>query len=99
MKDVIYRKTLIQARDSEDGEAPTTVTLTRETNGYALILETYSRHPICLAWFTECQREMAVETAVDAHAWGREFVGVRRNGKSLDYMALWQKIQTRMGYT
>ena len=63
MKNIIYSKTVITARNSEDGETPTQVFVTEENNGYFVWLDSYSTGPKLLGY--EWDRNNAIEKAVD----------------------------------
>lgn len=41
MENVIYQRTLMVTRLAEDGETPTILYLTKEVNGYAVIIDSF----------------------------------------------------------
>lgn len=68
MENLIYRKIIVPASDLADGETPTELTLTKEVNGYLILLSSHSSP--CgevRAWYPCYLRDDAIESAV-AHA-------------------------------
>lgn len=63
-ENVIYHKTLVRCQDAPDGETPTQLHLTRETNGYALIRTEYNQPETILQWWPIGCRDEAIEEAV-----------------------------------
>lgn len=41
MENIIYSKTIVPAKDSQDGETPTVFYLTKEVNGFMISLDGY----------------------------------------------------------
>lgn len=59
---VLYRRILVEIQHSTDGETPTVLYVTREANGFALLLET-PEGVMCLDWSTYNQHGL-IEKAV-----------------------------------
>jgi len=65
MKGIIYDKVIVSCSESYDGETPMKLYLTEEVNGYAVWLQHCEDKPLeVLKWFSEWQRQMAIEFAV-----------------------------------
>lgn len=68
MENAIYSKTVLPARDSLDGEYPTTWCATEEINGYGVFRSSHEGGTELYAWVhgtTEERRAEAIEIAVD----------------------------------
>lgn len=63
MKNVLYRKVVVPATKSPDGESPSVVTVTEEVNGFAVFFESYDDGTNFLEWFRN--RDEAIEYGVD----------------------------------
>jgi hypothetical protein len=64
MKNILYSKTVVDARDSEDGEMPTRIILTQEENCFALWVTGF-RGTHMLRYFLGRSRDEAIEAGVD----------------------------------
>ena len=63
MENDIYRKTIVPSRESQDGESPTVLYVTKEVNGYGVFLTGYHvDYGTLLKWFSS--RDDAIEYGV-----------------------------------
>lgn len=80
MENCLYRKTIMPAKLSEDGESPTVLYVTKEANGYGVFLTGYHvDYGTLLKWFTD--RDEAIEYGV-AEAEARLIVELERQRKA-----------------
>lgn len=66
MENDIYRRTIVPCKDSEDGETPTILWVTKEANGFGIFLTGYNvAWGTLLKWFNIHQRDDAIEYGVN----------------------------------
>ena len=63
LDNVLYRAVIVPIQKSSDGETPTSINVTHEVNGYAVIEES-AEGTRCLRW-SHWDRDGIVEWAVD----------------------------------
>lgn len=66
MNNILYRRTVVNAKDSVDGEYPTTINVTQENNGYLVVIDSHDGGHELLKWFPSVvERDAAIEYAVN----------------------------------
>ena len=63
MENVLYRCVLVPAFAARDGETPTTLNVTQEVNGIAVLIDDVDTTRL-LKWFLNWQRDEAIEFGV-----------------------------------
>lgn len=64
MKNILYRGTIVHAKDAADGETPTAIVVTREANGYAIWRESLEEGCIVIKHELYGQASLFIEEAV-----------------------------------
>ena len=64
-KNVLYKKNIVPAAQSPDGETPTAIWVTEEVNGYAVWLTGHDEGTILLDHFHYPGKDAAIEAGVD----------------------------------
>jgi len=64
MNNEIYCGTIISARDSQDGESPTTISVTQENNGLAIWRSSFEEGSVCVKILPYALKDAMIEEAV-----------------------------------
>ena len=64
LEDIIYERIIRDRKESPDSDTPEVLTLTRETNGYAIWYSSYELGKVCITLNHYWSRNTAIEEAV-----------------------------------
>ena len=66
MENTIYRKCVVHSSNSEDGESPTVLYVTQESNGFGVFTTGYDNiYGTLIKWFHSHQKNEAIEFGVN----------------------------------